>query len=152
MSIHASSRWAISLGGLVLCLSTAYVPQALALEFTVPFSGEEIEGTLNTTLTFGAAMRMQGQSSRIIGKGDLNPDVCAGQQICQATFKNQGALAGGLHPAATAAAAPGAFSMNNDDGDLNYNKHDIVSAVGKITPQLSLTYKEFGIFAEALYF
>jgi len=152
MSIHASSRWAVSLGGLVLCLSAAYVPQARALEFTVPFDGEEIEGTLNTTLTVGAAMRMQGQSSRIIGKGNLNPDVCAGQQICQGTFKNQGAIDGGLHPAATAAAAKGAFSMNNDDGDLNYNKHDLVSAVGKITQDLSLKYKDYGFFAKALYF
>lgn len=154
MSIHASSRWAVSLGGLVLCLSAVYGPQAMALEFTVPFDGEEIEGTLNTTLTVGAAMRMQGQSSKIIGKGNLNPDVCAGQQICQGTFKNQGSksVSGGLNPAATAAAAPGAFSMNNDDGDLNYRKHDLVSAVGKITQDLSLKYKDFGFFAKALYF
>ncbi len=154
MSINASSRWAVSVGGLVLCLSAAYVPQALALEFTVPFNNEEIEGTLNTTLTVGAAMRMQGQSSRIIGKGNINPDVCAGQQICQATFKNQGSSTKptGLHPAATATAAPGAFSMNNDDGDLNYDKHDLVSAVGKITQDLSLKYKNFGFFAKALYF
>lgn len=156
MSIHASSRWAVSLGGLVLCLSAAYVPQAMALEFTLPFNGEEIEGTLNTTLTLGAAMRMQGQSSRIVGKGNINPDVCAGQQICQGTFKNQGSSAyqgnGYLNPAATAAKAPGAFSMNNDDGDLNYEKHDLVSAVGKITQDLSLKYKDFGFFGKALYF
>lgn len=156
MSIHASSRWAVSLGGLVLCLSAAYVPQAMALQFSLPFDGDEIEGTLNTTLTVGAAMRMQGQSSKIIGKGDLNPDVCAGQQICQGTFKNQGSSqyqgAGYLNPAATATAARGAFSMNNDDGDLNYDKHDLVSAVGKITQDLSLKYKDFGFFAKALYF
>jgi len=137
-------------------LSAAYVPQASALEFTIPFSGEEIEGTLNTTLTVGAAMRMQDQSSRIVGKGNINPDVCKGQQICQGTFKNQGSAQyqgpGYLNPAATAAAAPGAFSMNNDDGDINYNKHDLVSAVGKITQDLSLKYKDFGFFAKALYF
>lgn len=163
MSIHASSRWAISLGGLVLCLSAAYVPQALALEFTIPFSGEEIEGTLNTTLTVGAGMRMQGQSSRIVGKGNINPDVCKGQQICQGTFKNQGSKIfvdpvtgqnkpGYLSPAATAARAPGAFSMNNDDGDLNYDKHDLFSAVGKVTQDLSLKYKDFGFFAKTLFF
>ncbi|MES2490870.1 MAG: DUF1302 family protein, partial [Pseudomonadota bacterium] len=149
MSIHASSRWAVSLGGLVLCLSAGYAPLASALEFTVPFNDEEIAGTLNTTLTVGVGMRMQNQSSKIVGKGNLNPDVCAGQQICQGTFKNQGSasIPGGLHPAATAAAARGAFSMNNDDGDINYDKHDIFSAVGKITQDLSLTYKDFGFFA-----
>ncbi|TXI04885.1 MAG: DUF1302 family protein, partial [Rhizobium sp.] len=156
MSIHASSRWAVSLGGLVLCLSAAYVPQASALEFGIPFDGDEIEGTLNTTLTIGAGIRMQGQSSKIIGKGDINPDVCKGQQICQGTFKNQGSNqyqgTGYLNPAATATAAPGAFSMNNDDGDLNYDKHDLISAVGKITQDISLKYKSFGFFAKALYF
>ena len=108
MSIHASSRWSVSLGGLILCLSVAYTPLASAIEFSIPFNDDEIEGTLNTTITVGAAMRMQGRSSRIIGKGDINPDVCAGQQICQGTFKNQGSstVPNGLHPAATAAAAP----------------------------------------------
>ena len=157
MSIHASSRWAVSFGGLVLCLSVAYAPMASALEFTVPFDGEEIEGTLNTTITIGAGMRMQGQSSRIIGKGNINPSVCAGEQICQGTFKNQGSaqfkgIPGYLNPAATAAAAPGAFSMNNDDGDLNYEKHDLFSAVGKVTQDLSLKYKDFGFFAKTLFF
>jgi len=164
MSIHASSRWALSVGGFVLCVAAAYVPVASALEFAVPFKDGEIEGTLNTTVTVGAGMRMQGRSNKIIGKGNLNPDVCAGQQICQGTFKNQGAVDYNPNvpisqrntlakfPAETAATAPGAFSMNNDDGDLNYGKHDIFSAVGKVTQDLSLKYESFGFFAKALYF
>ena len=152
MGIYASSRLGTFKVGLALSLSLGCVSQASALGFGIPVGDQEIDGTLNTTVTVGAGWRMQNPSLKIIGKGNFNPDVCAGQQICQGTFKNQGKVPGGLHPAATAAAAPGAFSMNNDDGDLNYKRYDLFSGVAKVTQDLSLKWGDFGVFAKGLYF
>ena len=152
MSINASSRLGIFKAGLVLLLAMGYASQASALGFTIPVAGEEIDGTLNTTLTAGVGVRMQNPSSKIIGKGDLNPNVCSGgtpqtdHYSCQGVFKNQ------FQPAALAASAPGAFTGNSDDGDLNYKRYDLTSGVAKITQDLSLKWKDYGIFLKGLYF
>jgi hypothetical protein len=152
MSIFASSRWGAAIGGSVLLLSAGYVSPAAALGFTVPFGDQEIEGTLNTTLTAGASIRTQSRSDKFIGKGDLNPDVCAGttpqekHYSCQGVFKNQ------FQPAALSARSPGTFSGNIDDGDLNYNKYDLTSGVAKITQDISLKWGDYGFFGKALYF
>lgn len=130
---------ALSLGGLAT--------QAQALSFEIPVSDQQIEGVLNTTLTVGASVRTQERSSKLIGKANNNPNVCAGAlQSCQGLFKNQHA------PADALAAAPGLFGSNNDDGDLNYNKGDLTSAVAKITQDISLKYGDFGFFAKTLFF
>ncbi|TXH04526.1 MAG: DUF1302 family protein [Nevskiaceae bacterium] len=152
MSIDASSRAFALKGGLALLLALGAVTRASALEFSMPIAGEDIQGTLNTTLTAGVGVRMQNPSSKIIGKGDLNPNVCAGttpqtkHYSCQGVFKNQ------FQPAALAASAPGAFTGNSDDGDLNYKRYDLTSGVAKITQDLSLKWKDYGLFLKGLYF
>jgi hypothetical protein len=132
----------------VLSLATL-ATQAQALSFDIPFSDQAIEGVLNTTVTVGAAVRMQGRSSGLVGKANNNPNVCdgaVGLQSCQGLFKRQDA------PARALAAAPGLFGSNNDDGDLNYNKYDLTSAVAKVTQDISLKYGDFGFFAKTLFF
>lgn len=118
---------------------------AHALSFS--FADGEIEGVLNTTLTLGGAWRMQDRASDLVGKANLDPSLCGGiYQSCQGLFKEQS------YPAARLAAAPGQFSMRNDDGNLNYDKHDMVQGVFKATQDLTLTYNGFGFFAKWLYF
>ncbi|MGH8540066.1 MAG: DUF1302 family protein [Stenotrophobium sp.] len=152
MSIYASFRKAALLGGLALILPAGYAPSALALTFTVPVGSNEIDGTLNTTVTLGAQWRMQNQATDLIGKGHLNPDVCttsdpnSANYSCQGLFKNQ------FQPSTILEHAPGAYSNNNDQGDLNYNKHDLVSGVSKISQDLQLKFGNFGFFTKALYF
>jgi hypothetical protein len=131
---------------------------ALALEFDVPVpfvNGDGIHATLNNTLTAGAGFRTQGQSVNLIGKADLNPNVCNTApgangtifyQSCQGDFRTQS------YPAARLAEVPGQYSMHNDDGDINYNKGSFFQAPVKVTPDLTLTYKNFGFFARVLYF
>jgi len=124
---------------------------ASATDLTLPLpNGDVISGVLNTTITAGAAMRMQGQSSNLIGKANLNPGVCTGPngayQSCQGLFKDQ------IYPSQVLVAAPGTASMNGDDGDLDYGKGSIFQAVAKVTSDLTLKYGRFGIFARALYF
>lgn len=122
-----------------------------ALEFSVPTGGQNtVDGVLNTTITAGGAMRMQGRSVNLLAKGVVNPDVCEGTmgqyQLCQGLFKDQ------TFPARRLANAPGAASSNFDDGDLNYGKGAVVQAVAKATQDLSLTYGEFGFFGRSLFF
>ncbi|MBV8062823.1 MAG: DUF1302 family protein, partial [Nevskia sp.] len=128
---------------------------AQAIEFTIPTfgEGEGVKGVLNTTFTAGAGVRMQSQSQNLIGKSNINPDVCNGTaadpgsyQICQGLFKGQ------IFPAQHLVAAPGAASMNGDQGDLNYSRYHLFQAPAKVTSDITLTYKDFGIFARGLYF
>jgi len=125
-------------------------PAALAASWEVPLDGSDVEATVNTSLTAGGAIRMQSQSTALIGKTNLNPQLCTGPngayQSCQGLFRAQ------LYPAQRVAAAPGAASINNDDGDLDYNKGDLVSAVGKINQDWTLSWKGLKVFTRWLYF
>lgn len=122
-----------------------------ALEFELPVgSGESIEAVLNTSVTVGGGVRMQDRSSDLIGKSNLNPDLCVGpngaNQFCQGLFKDQ------LHPAQVLVAAPGSASLNNDDGNLNYDKGDLISGLAKVSTDLTLNWGDWGLFVRGLYF
>jgi hypothetical protein len=120
---------------------------AFALGFSVPWGDEEIDGVLNTSIVIGAAMRMQNRHTDYLGKSNINPDVCGGaNQSCQGLFRDQG------HPATALANAPGQFSPNFDDGNWNYDKHDLTSGLFKITQDLTLTWGNYGLFAKGLYY
>jgi len=43
-------------------------------------------------------------------------------------------------------------SVNDDDGDLNYDSGDVFSTLFKVTHELDLKYRNFGFFARLLYF
>ncbi len=138
-------------GFVLAALMAVSVRTAYAIDFTVPYTGSEpVTATLNTTLTAGGALRMEGRSTNLVGKSNINPDLCYGSdgryQGCQGLGKDQ------IYPAQRLVAAPGAASTNADDGDLNYGKYDLVQAVVKVTQDLTLNYKNFGIFGRWLYF
>ena len=73
---------------------------------------DSIKGSLDTQFTLGAGMRMVNQNPNLIG----DPRV------------NGGANTG--------------FSSNGDDGNLNYNKHDLYTTYLKVTPELLLKFPE----------
>ncbi|MDE0854273.1 MAG: DUF1302 family protein, partial [Nevskia sp.] len=112
--------------------------------------GSDLQAIVSTAVTAGGAIRMQSQSASLIGKTNIDPQLCAGPngayQTCQGLFRNQ------TYPAQRLMAAPGAASVNNDDGDLNYNKGDLVSAVGKITQDWTLSWNGVKFFTRWLYF
>jgi hypothetical protein len=140
----SSGRY-VALGAAALCAAMAALP-ARAITFEMDL-GDGINGTLNTTMTLGAGMRMQKQSGDLIGKANLDPDVCGGiAQSCQGVFMEQ------VHPARALAASRGQAYLNADDGNLNYDKHDLTQAVFKVTQDLNVSYGEFGVFAKWLYF
>ena len=45
-----------------------------------------------------------------------------------------------------------AFSVNYDDGTLNFDRYDIASSVAKITSELEVNYKNFGFFGRGTFF
>lgn len=130
---------------MALCAaSMAPVAQAITFEMDL---GDGVSGTLNTSMTLGAAIRMQERSSDLVGKANLDPGVCGGiAQSCQGVFRDQ------THPARTLAGSPGQAYLNADDGNLNYERHDLTQAVFKVTQDVNVAYGEFGIFAKWLYF
>lgn len=130
------------------CLAILPWSFAHAVRFKLAnINGQELRGNLNSQITAGVGVRMQNRSARLVGKGDLNPNVCAPPyQSCQGVFKGQ------IFPAQHLAAAPGAPSINYDDGDLNYDQYDIFQAPVKATEELTLKWGNFGFFGRVLYF
>ena len=81
------------------------------------FSNGELEGSLDTTISYGARWRLQDRDNAIIGIAN-----------------------GGT-----------AYSVNGDDGNLNYDK-GLVSNVIKITPEMVLRFRNYGAFVRGTYF
>jgi hypothetical protein len=134
---------------LMLACGAYNVAQALDTDMPIGDLGR-VHAILNTTVTAGVGIRTQSPSVNLIGKTNLNPTLCEGPngayQSCQGLFRDQ------IYPSQILFSAPGAASSNTDDGDLNYGKGELTSAVGKLTQDLTLTWKDYGIFARWLYY
>src|SRR5579859_7870028 len=86
-SIVNAGRWLPRLGVLAL-LWTAGPARAISENFTL--GDDQVKMVLNNTFTAGGAIRMQSPSANLIGKGDLNRNVCGvPYQACQGVFKDQ---------------------------------------------------------------
>lgn len=132
----------------LFALLMLFSASASANEFSLPgFDDDRIDGVLNTTLTAGVGMRMEKPADDLIGKGNLQPDVCAGPyQGCQGLFRDQSA------PASRLPQASGAAGMNGDNGNLNYRQYDLFQAPFKLDSDLTLRYGDFGFFGRVLAF
>ena len=131
-----------SLSPLLLCTAAF---NAGAYETSVRLFDKDVGVVLNNTVTFGASWRLQDQAQDLISKGAINPDLCAGQyQTCQGLFRNQ------TFPAARLAAAPGQGSINFDDGNLNYNRGDLVQMPLKYSHDFRFTWDNYGIFIRGI--
>jgi len=138
---------ALSSGVIAPFLFLGFNDQCHAYSFSIPAGEEDISAVLNTTITAGVALRMQSRSVNLVGKSDLNPNVCGyPNQSCQGDFRTQ------IFPSLALANQPGQYSMHNDNGNLNYNRYDPIQGLGKITQDLSLTRGDFGFFGRWLYF
>lgn len=144
--------------GVTSAAAALYGVGAYGLNYEFPLMGDSLKTVLNSTITTGAGVRMQAQSVNLIGKSNLDPNVCG--IVPQASLPNQpiqyiscqGNLQGQTYAAAHLAQAPGAASVNTDDGDLNYNKGDFFSGVLKVTEDFKADYKGFGVFGRMLFF
>ncbi len=119
-----------ALGGAIALALSAYVAPAMAWTW----ENGDWKGGIDTTVSYGVSMRLTDADSNLIGKSQFNPTTF------QLTVPNQ-------------IAQRGRFSVNGDDGDQNYDKHDLFSNAFKITSEFSLNYGEnTGAFVRASYF
>ncbi len=86
--------------------------------------GDEVSGNLDTTLSYGAAWRMKDQDSDLIGTANRQYNSGKGD----------------------------AYSVNYDDGNLNYDKGDLINHTAKITSELALNWRNFGLFVRGTAF
>lgn len=153
-----TSRWR----GPLLCglaASVALAAPASALEFNVGGTPVKIENLA----TAGALFRMQDRDATLIGKSSLNPGICvrrsagdfnSDDRAYRGNTCNPGEAdtsGGGFTNANTYfVAQPGSFSPNGDNGNLNFDKFDVVSANTKLTSDFSASVGEFNFFARTL--
>jgi hypothetical protein len=118
--------------GLSLAIAFALAAVAARPAHAIDFGDQDgWHGSINTTLSYGAAMRVSDQSSEGIAKAYYDPLI-------------------GLKPNAVQRAAKGAFSANHDDGNLNYDSGDLFSNAVKGTTELHLDYgANMGAFVRA---
>lgn len=132
------------------------------------FSFGDIEGSMNVQLSAGAAWRAQDRDYSLISKrshpsqqglvagdevlcaddgsgGDPNPEGGSTEDLLGGCV-----LSGKEHHAFVT--SPGSFTQNEDQGNLNYDKGDIVHAALKGTVDFDVTWENFGIFARVITF
>ncbi|MGH8454593.1 MAG: DUF1302 domain-containing protein, partial [Nevskiales bacterium] len=136
------------LGGLLLGLcGTA---QAFQFEFG------EVKGTLDNQASVGAIVRMEDQDKRLIGKSNLNPGLClrdTGNDQDPATTAGTGCNStSNAALNADYVQQPGSFTPNGDNGNLNYDKGDLVGGAFKITSDLNLSWRNWGALLRGSYF
>lgn len=107
------------------CLSLLAL--VLAATFAIPafafqFNYGDLSGSLDSTLSYGLAWRMEDPDNAIFGNDHTSNGV--GE----------------------------AYSQNYDDGNLNYDKGDLISNTAKVTSELALQYKRFGLFVRGTAF
>lgn len=135
---------------------------ALSLEFDL----WGISGTLDNNVTFGGAWRMEQRNPDLIGKSNLQPGLCTARRS-DGTFGNKEGHTGTPMPGnigrtcnVTTDGAfneayvnePGFFSPNSDNGNLNYDKGDMVAGAAKWTGDLSLSWGPVSAFIRGIYF
>jgi hypothetical protein len=119
-------------------LATALAACFASSAFAYKIENGDFALNIDTTLSYGVSVRVQKQDPNLIGKCNLSP--------CQG-FTSTGGPAIPLTalPNSVQRAAPGRFSVNGDDGDLNYKKGDPFANTAKITQELGFTYgSDFG--------
>lgn len=84
----------------------------------------------NNRLSIGAMVRTEARDPDLIGKGKLDPTLCAEDDCLSASPNNTA-------PNDRYMAAPGALNSVYDEGNLNYDRGDLVAAPVKLTSRLS---------------
>ncbi len=98
------------------------------------FEFGDFTGNIKSRLSFGAAVRTENPDSRLIGKLNLNPNLC-GPSDCIS-------FAGDATQNQKLVNAPGAyFGSNKDNGDLNYRQWGLVSGISKLSEDFTLSWK-----------
>lgn len=141
-----------------LAVWAAFAAPAGALEFDIGGTTVKVENLA----TVGAAFRMQDRDGSLVGKSSLNPGTCVSrvsgsyngndrEYAGNTCNPGEADTSGGGFENANAyfVAQPGSFSPNGDNGNLNFDKYDIVNAATKLTSDISFSIGEFNFFTRA---
>ncbi|MDX1497285.1 MAG: DUF1302 family protein, partial [Salinisphaeraceae bacterium] len=136
--------------------------QAQALSFDIG----DVNIVLDSNVTIGAAWRMEERNPDLIGKSNLNPGLCTARRS-DGSLGNREDHTGEPQPGNIGNTCnvttdpqfndlyvkePGFFSSNSDSGNLNYDKHDMVSAAAKYIGDLNINWGAFSVFIRGLYY
>ena len=125
--------------GVASALSLLMIPSVNA----VSFNWGEVEGTFDSTWTAGASWR--------VGERDWEGQIGKVNQP-QFDWSNYSAFGNTKYTSAEIWAQPGSYSSNNDLSNLLYSQGDTTSEIVKGLHELSLKYKNYGLFARGMYF
>ncbi len=98
------------------------------------FNNGDYSFSIDTTVSYGASWRVADRDDRLIGKANINPFVGIDLNTGLASTIPQ------------RMAAPGRWSTNSDDGNLNYDQGDLISNALKFTSDLSFSAPTWGAF------
>lgn len=147
--------------GALLCSSSG----ALAFEFDVG----QTTVRLDNLVTVGATWRMQDRDDSLIGKSSATPGLCVRRvgggeapdpnpnantfagNTCSPTRPDSSGQ-GYADANAYYLAQPGSYNPNGDNGNLNFDLHDLVQATAKVTTDINFEVYGFNVFARSLYF
>ena len=141
----------VALCAMACCVNAAPVS---ALDFSLGDADIKLENLV----TVGAIMRMQKRDPTLIGKPNLNPGICVARTNPTLgpegsnTFSGTTCTTSRLAENERYVAAPGSYSPNGDNGDLNFDQYDIADATAKLTTDLTVDAYGFNIFARGLFF
>ncbi len=114
-------------------LATALSSCIAGSAFAYNYENGDFSLNVDTTLSYGVSVRVQERDPNLIGK--CNISLCQGLGIVPIS---------GL-PNALQRSAPGRFSVNGDDGNLNYDKGQPFANTAKITQEFGFSYgPDFG--------
>jgi len=125
--------------GVASALSLLMIPSVNAISF----DWGEVEGTFDSTWTAGASWR--------VGARDWEGQIGKVNQP-QFDWSNYSAFDNTKYTSAEIWAQPGSYSSNNDLSNLLYSQGDTTSEIVKGLHELSLKYKNYGLFARGMYF
>lgn len=112
--------------------AVALAPATYALNFE-PLDG--LSMSWSNRIALGAAWRMEARNPDLIGKLNLTPDLCDGDDCRD--------FGGDPAPNQRLVDAPGGFAAHNqDNGNLNYEQYDPVAASLKWTSELSAYWRD----------
>lgn len=148
-----------------IALMAAATGPAQAFEFEIGDTPIKIDNLF----TIGAMLRMQDIDSSLIGKSNLTPGTCLRRDgddgvSGPSTNREENSFTGNTCNPAEAdtsgqgfadanrffVAQPGSLSPNGDNGNLSFDRNDIVHATAKVTTDVSFNVADFNFFVRGL--
>ncbi len=136
-----------------------------ALQFEVG----PVYGSVDSTFTLGAAWRVEERDPSLIAKVNLQPGLCTRSShtdnpgpgkptyASEEEYAALGLIGGTCNSTSDPSLnlayvnAPGSFNINGDNGNLNFDRGDLVSAAAKLNSKLNLSWGNFSLVAGGIW-